>query len=71
MTFFSTYLGDPFTEALGWTIIHSLWQGLCIGFIAYLILKIRKNGTPQFKYLIGVLALAAILTSSLVTFLFE
>ncbi|MFC2115694.1 M56 family metallopeptidase [Bacteroidota bacterium] len=71
MTFINTLLGDPLTQALGWTIIHSLWQGLGIGFIVFLILKIRKDGTPQFKYLTGIFALVAILTSSLITFLFE
>ena len=27
----STYLPDSLINALGWTIIHSLWQGLVIG----------------------------------------
>lgn len=64
-----TYLADPVAEAIGLTILHSLWQGALIGILAWLFLKLRKNCSVQLSYLTAVLALAAILTSSILTFL--
>ncbi|MFC2098308.1 M56 family metallopeptidase [Bacteroidota bacterium] len=71
MNLLSTYLSGPTSVALGWTIIHSLWQGLVIGLIAVLILKIQRQATAQFRYLVGVSSLAAILVSGIITFYFE
>jgi len=65
------YLSDSLTTAIGWTIVHSLWQGTAIGLIAFLILKIRKTAPAQLRYLIGVLSLGAILVASITTFVFE
>jgi len=65
------HLSDPLTTALGWTIVHSFWQGTAIGLIAFLILKIRNTAPPQLRYLVGVFSLAAILISSIITFKFE
>jgi beta-lactamase regulating signal transducer with metallopeptidase domain len=66
-----TYLSDPIAEAIGWTIVHSLWQGTLIGVLALLFLKLRNNAPVQLRYLTGILAMAAILISSVLTFLME
>lgn len=71
MNFFNINISDSLTDALGWTIIHSLWQGLVIGLIAYMVLRIWKRHNPQFKYMVGLLALVAILVSTIITFLHE
>jgi len=71
MNFAGIYLSDSLTTALGWTIVHSLWQGAAIGLIAFLILKIRKSAPAQLRYLVGVLSMAAILIASIITFKFE
>jgi beta-lactamase regulating signal transducer with metallopeptidase domain len=55
-------------DALGWTIFHSVWQGMIIGLILVLILRLRRNLSPEARYLLGVLSLAAIFFSSLLTF---
>lgn len=66
----ASFIPDNIINALGWTIFHSLWQGLIIGLILLLIFKYRRDISSQTRYLLGVFALAAILTSSLFTFLF-
>jgi bla regulator protein BlaR1 len=63
-----TYVPDYFVNALGWTIFHSLWQGLAIGIILLLIFKSRRNISSQAGYLLGVFALAAIFILSVFTF---
>ncbi len=62
------FIPDHIVDALGWTIFHSLWQGMIIGLILMLIYKFRPNISSQARYILGVIALAAILTSSLLTF---
>jgi bla regulator protein BlaR1 len=63
-----TFIPDNVIHALGWTIFHSVWQGMIIGLILYLIFRYRRNISSQTRYLLGVFALAAIFTSSLLTF---
>jgi len=64
----STFIPENLINAFGWTIFHSLWQGLLIGLIVFLIYKYRRNLSSQTRYLLGILALAAIVASSLFTF---
>jgi hypothetical protein len=68
MNILPNIIPDHMVHALGWTIFHSLWQGLIIGLILYIILRIRPNISSQARYLLGVFALAAILISSLFSF---
>ena len=62
---------ESVTEALGWTILHSLWQAAVIGLIAWLILNSRKQASPQFRYLVGTLSMLGILVCSVLTFMLE
>ncbi|TAE55017.1 MAG: T9SS C-terminal target domain-containing protein [Bacteroidetes bacterium] len=55
------------TEALGWTLLHSLWQG---ALLAGLYLPARhwlRGHSPQSRYLLAVLTLAAMLIISGIT----
>lgn len=63
-----TVIPDNIVDALGWTIFHSIWQGMIIGLILMLIVRFRRNLSSQSRYLLGVLSLAAIFSSSLLTF---
>jgi len=63
-----TFIPDNLIHALGWTIFHSIWQGMIIGLILFLVFRYRRNISSQTRYLLGVFALAAILISSLLTF---
>ena len=56
-------------ERLGWTLVHSLWQGLLIGLVAGLLLIFLRRYTAKTKYFVLYAALVLILTSSIVTYL--
>jgi len=62
-------LVDPsITYALGWTIIHSLWQASLIALIMSLIHRIGSSRSAIFKYGISVLSMAAVFIVSAITF---
>jgi len=61
-------LSPEMVEALGWTIIHSLWQGFLILFGLTLILILIRKYSAQIKYFISFVALIGILTWSAVTY---
>jgi TonB-dependent SusC/RagA subfamily outer membrane receptor len=58
----------PFAEALGWTIIHSLWQIALIGIILKAILMISSNKTALFRYWASMTCLIIILFLTSFTF---
>ncbi|HEC44837.1 MAG TPA: hypothetical protein ENI20_18640 [Bacteroides sp.] len=71
MSFFDTFLTGPVSDAIGWTIFHSLWQGVLIGILAMVILRIQHRASAQFRYLVGVISLTAVLMASILTFHLE
>jgi beta-lactamase regulating signal transducer with metallopeptidase domain len=56
------------TRALGWSLVHFVWQGAAIAsLVAGLNLGLRRS-SPQARYLLACLALLAMLAAPLVTF---
>jgi bla regulator protein BlaR1 len=53
-------------QSIGWTLIHSLWQGLAI----FIVLKItvRAVRNSNVKYFMGVAAMALMVIASVITF---
>jgi len=56
---------QPWVERLGWTLIHFLWQG---ALIAALYAIARRSRSAQRRYLLGCVALVAMVAAPLVTF---
>ena len=50
---------SAFVAALGWALVHFLWQGLAIGLAAALALMLSRNARPQARYAIACIGLAA------------
>lgn len=50
---------SAFVAALGWALVHFLWQGLAIGLAAALVLMLLRNARPQARYAVACVALAA------------
>lgn len=64
-----TVLADaPAVVALGWTLVHFLWQGLVLGLVFALAHRSARRGSPALRYWIGMATLAAMLLSAVVTF---
>jgi beta-lactamase regulating signal transducer with metallopeptidase domain len=43
---------DILVRAIGWTLVHSLWQGVVCSFLAALILMFTRKTTPQLRYVL-------------------
>lgn len=57
---------ESLVVALGWTLLHFVWQGLVIGLAHETALKIAA--TPQRRYVISLVSLGALLAAPLITF---
>ena len=52
---------SSFVQALGWTLLHFLWQGLLIGCATALARAALRNARPEARYAVGCGALLACL----------
>lgn len=59
---------QSFTENIGWTLIHSLWQISLIGFLLFVALRILKNAPANLRYLFSVAAMFLLIALPIVTF---
>ncbi len=46
------------TQALGWTLLHFVWQGALIALVLFLFVRLTRHRAPQLRYLAGCAALA-------------
>lgn len=68
MNVISSIISENLINALGWTIIHSLWQGALIAIGFALVLFFMRRFSARTRYLVGVMGLMLILALSVVTF---
>ncbi len=68
MNFLQNIFDESLVNAIGWTILHSLWQGAVVVLIVALVLSIFKNPSSKLKYNVYTSALFAVLACSLGTF---
>ncbi|MCP5049124.1 MAG: M48 family metalloprotease [bacterium] len=65
-------IGNIFSEklinALGWTLIHSLWQGAVIALGFVVLMFFMRKYRPRTRYFTGIMALVLVLGLSAVTF---
>jgi bla regulator protein blaR1 len=71
MSFIDPIISSTLVEALGWTILHSLWQGGVIGVLLYVLHVITRNRTAALRYNIALGALFLIISSFAVTFAYH
>lgn len=64
-----TFLPTNWIEALGWTILHSLWQGALIGGIAWIALRALRNFDARTRYRVAFAALVLIPLLAVGTFI--
>jgi bla regulator protein BlaR1 len=60
----------PWTQAIGWTLIHSLWQGLIVCALISLLIKWIPTRYSSMRYSIACAGLGCILLLSLSTLLY-
>ncbi len=67
-TFFGQWISAAVLEALGWTILHSLWQGGLIAVLLAVVLAALRNNASSNRYAVSVVALVAMVMSAGLTF---
>lgn len=59
---------NPLLEALGWTLLHSLWQGLVVCLLIGILLRQLKGHEANLRYFVSLLGLFIIVFWSALTF---
>jgi bla regulator protein BlaR1 len=68
MNLINSIISENLINALGWTILHSLWQGALLALGFALVLFFMRRQPARTRYGMGVMALMLILALSVVTF---
>jgi bla regulator protein blaR1 len=71
MELLPSFISEKILLALGWMIIHALWQIAGIGLLLWLSLQVFGNKSAAFKYRLSVSALAVISVLALGTFIYS
>ncbi|MEW6206981.1 MAG: M56 family metallopeptidase [Acidobacteriota bacterium] len=61
-------IAESFSEAMGWTLLHFLWQGAVVAALLALTLAALKNKRASLRYLVSVAAMAVMLALPVFTF---
>jgi bla regulator protein BlaR1 len=69
MNIIAAIFSAELTEALGWMLIHSLWQGLIIAILLFLVLYFIRKKSAQIKYFLSFVALVGIMVWAGITFI--
>lgn len=60
-------IDSPLMRALGWTLVHFLWQGVCVG-MAYAVVRFSlRSRSPAARYHLAMLTLAVLAMMPIVT----
>lgn len=70
MDFLTQYFSDTFLYALGWTMIHSLWQGTLIAVLLALAMMQLEKRSAKIRYEVACSFLFMTFIISLATFIF-
>lgn len=63
------FLSSPIADALGWTLLHAVWQGFALVLPAALALHLLRSRSSDLRYRIGTLTLLSQLLASAATFI--
>lgn len=64
----TTFLSESITSALGWTLLHSLWQGGVVVLLAAVALFALRKRSSVARYWVGISSLATQVLASVATF---
>ncbi|GAA3946183.1 M56 family metallopeptidase [Hymenobacter algoricola] len=68
MNWLENALSPALVRALGWTLVHSLWQGAVVGLALVGLLLVLRRHSAQVRYNVACVALATMVGLALVTF---
>src|SRR5437763_13811005 len=58
----------PVVDALGWTLVHSLWQGLALAVIVGIALRTVRRRSAQARYVLALVAMMLLPACAIATF---
>ncbi len=70
MNIFEGSLSSPWVQALGWTLLHSVWQSTLVAMVVMLALRFIPSRYSTLRYLSATAGLASILLLSIGTFFY-
>lgn len=62
-----TLLQEPAIQAVGWALLHFVWQGTLVAILAAITLRVLRNSAADVRYVVAAIALALMATMPLVT----
>jgi bla regulator protein BlaR1 len=68
MNFLYSMISENLINAIGWTIIHSLWQCAAAALGCAAVMFFLRKSAARTRYLVGVMTLMLVLVMSMVTF---
>src|SRR5438477_11823167 len=68
MASFLDLLDQPLLQRLGWTLVHSVWQGIAVAILLAIALLALRRASASARYLAACAALLLMFTAMLVTF---
>ncbi len=69
MTSLLTLMQHPLAQALGWTLLHFLWQGAALGLLAWLALLLLRGASARGRYGLACAFLVLMVAAPVATFL--
>jgi bla regulator protein blaR1 len=69
MDFILQFISEELIYALGWTVVHSIWQGLLIAIIMALVMQSMQKSSAKLRYEVASLSLFLVFVFSLSTFI--
>ena len=67
MTGIDAVLHQPAAQAVGWALLHFVWQGALIGALTALVLLTLRRSAADVRYVVSAIGLALMLTLPVVT----
>jgi hypothetical protein len=67
MNMFENLAGHPVMEAVGWALMHFIWQGALIAVLLANIMSYIRRSAAEARYLIACAAMLLMLASPIVT----
>ncbi|SEM62225.1 Signal transducer regulating beta-lactamase production, contains metallopeptidase domain [Chitinophaga rupis] len=64
-------LSNDMVRAIGWTLIHSLWQGLILAVVAGILILFTRKAKPALRYNIFTVLFFVLVGSAVGTFFYE
>lgn len=71
MKLLNDWISESLLKAIGWTLVHSLWQLILIAGVLWLVLKLAHRAKPAVKYGVAVGAMVLSLAASIGTFIYQ